>query len=67
MKSRDSTGPSGVYLAGLFDRMGVGPEVKAKTKTVASGLTVGSIVVTVFLVLYQRRVIRATRSVAMMA
>ena len=41
-----STGPSGVYLAGLFDRLGVGPEVKAKTKTVASGLTVGSIVVT---------------------
>ena len=41
-----STGPSGVYLAGLFDRMGIGPEVKAKTKTVASGLTVGSIVVT---------------------
>jgi molybdate transport system substrate-binding protein len=41
-----STGPSGVYLQGLFDRMGVGPAVKAKTKTVASGLTVGSIVVT---------------------
>jgi molybdate transport system substrate-binding protein len=41
-----STGPSGVYLQGLFDRMGIGPEVKTKTKTVASGLTVGSIVVT---------------------
>ena len=41
-----STGPSGVYLAGLFDRMGIGPQVKAKTKNVASGLTVGSIVAT---------------------
>ena len=29
-----STGPSGVYLAGLFERMGIGEAVKAKTRQV---------------------------------
>ena len=39
-----STGPSGVYLAGLFERMGIGEAVKAKTRQVASGMTVGPII-----------------------
>jgi molybdate transport system substrate-binding protein len=39
-----STGPSGVYLAGLFERMGIAAEVKAKTRQVPSGGTVGPII-----------------------
>jgi molybdate transport system substrate-binding protein len=39
-----STGPSGVYLAGLFERMGIGEAIKAKTRQVASGMTVGPII-----------------------
>jgi molybdate transport system substrate-binding protein len=39
-----STGPSGVYLAGLFQRMGIADAVKPKTKQVASGMTVGPII-----------------------
>ena len=39
-----STGPSGVYLASLFERMGIGAEVKAKTRQVPSGQTVGPII-----------------------
>ena len=39
-----STGPSGVYLAGLFERMGIADAVKAKTRQVPSGMTVGTIV-----------------------
>ena len=39
-----STGPSGVYLAGLFERMGIGDAVKAKTRQVPSGMTVGPII-----------------------
>jgi len=38
-----STGPSGVYLMGLFDRLGIAAEVKAKTRQVPSGGTVGTI------------------------
>jgi molybdate transport system substrate-binding protein len=38
-----STGPSGVYLVGLFERMGIGAEVKAKTRQVPTGGTVASI------------------------
>jgi len=38
-----STGPSGVYLAGLFERMGIAAEVKAKTRQVPSGGTVATI------------------------
>jgi len=41
-----STGPSGVYLAGLFQRMGIADAVKPKTKQVASGMTVGPIIAT---------------------
>jgi molybdate transport system substrate-binding protein len=39
-----STGPSGVYLAGLFEKMGIGEAVKAKTRQVPSGQTVGPII-----------------------
>ena len=39
-----STGPSGVYLAGLFERIGIGEAVKAKTRQVPSGMTVGPII-----------------------
>jgi molybdate transport system substrate-binding protein len=39
-----STGPSGVYLASLFERMGIAAEVKAKTRQVPSGGTVGPII-----------------------
>ena len=39
-----STGPSGVYLAGVFERMGIAAEVKAKTRQVPSGGTVGPII-----------------------
>jgi len=38
-----STGPSGVYLMGLFERLGIAAEVKAKTRQVPSGGTVGTI------------------------
>jgi molybdate transport system substrate-binding protein len=39
-----STGPSGVYLAGLFERMGIADAVQAKLRSVPSGGTIGSIV-----------------------
>lgn len=39
-----STGPSGVYLAGLFERMGIAGDIKAKLRSVPSGGTIGSIV-----------------------
>jgi molybdate transport system substrate-binding protein len=39
-----STGPSGVYLAGLFQRMGIADEVKAKLKQVPPGVPVGTII-----------------------
>ena len=35
-----STGPSGVYLAGLFQRMGIADEIKAKVVQVAAGQSV---------------------------
>jgi molybdate transport system substrate-binding protein len=38
-----STGPSGVYLTGLFQRMGIGDEIKAKVKQV-QGVPVGEVV-----------------------
>jgi molybdate transport system substrate-binding protein len=41
-----TSGPSGVYMAGLIDRMGIGAEVKPKHRTVPSGGTVGTIVAT---------------------
>ena len=39
-----STGPSGVYLVKLFERMGIAEQVKAKTCQVPSGGTVGPII-----------------------
>ena len=39
-----STGPSGVYLGELFQRMGIAAEVQAKTRQVPSGGTVGPLV-----------------------
>jgi molybdate transport system substrate-binding protein len=41
-----STGPSGAYLVKLFERMGIAEEVKAKTRQVPSGGTVGPIIAT---------------------
>jgi molybdate transport system substrate-binding protein len=39
-----STGPSGVYLAQLFEKMGIGDVVKAKTVVPPPGVPVGSLV-----------------------
>ncbi len=39
-----STGPSGVYLAGLFEKMGIAEKVKAKTIVPSPGIPVGSLV-----------------------
>jgi molybdate transport system substrate-binding protein len=39
-----STGPSGVYLSGLFERMGIADAVKAKTRRAPSGTMIGSII-----------------------
>jgi molybdate transport system substrate-binding protein len=39
-----STGPSGVYLMGMFQQMGIAEEVKEKTRQVPSGGTVGPII-----------------------
>jgi len=39
-----STGPSGVYLVKLFERMGIADQVKAKTRQVPSGGTVGPVI-----------------------
>ena len=39
-----TTGPSGVYMAGLVERMGIAAEIKAKFRSVPSGGTIGTIV-----------------------
>ena len=39
-----TSGPSGVYMAGLIERMGIADAVKPKHRTVPSGGTVGTIV-----------------------
>ncbi len=39
-----STGPSGVYLAGLFQRMGIAEEIKSKVKIAPPGMPVGEMV-----------------------
>ena len=36
-----SSGPSGVYIAGLFQRWGIADELKPKLKQVASGVNIG--------------------------
>jgi molybdate transport system substrate-binding protein len=38
-----STGPSGVYLTGLFQRLGIADQLKPKLKQVATGLSVGEL------------------------
>jgi molybdate transport system substrate-binding protein len=39
-----STGPSGVYVVGLFQRMGIADEIKGKLKQTPTGVFVGSII-----------------------
>jgi molybdate transport system substrate-binding protein len=39
-----STGPSGVYVVGLFQRMGIADEIKDKLKQTPTGVFVGSII-----------------------
>jgi molybdate transport system substrate-binding protein len=39
-----STGPSGVYVIGLFQRMGIADEIKPKLKQTPTGVFVGSII-----------------------
>jgi molybdate transport system substrate-binding protein len=39
-----STGPSGVYMLGVFDKLGVAGEVKGKLKQTPSGVFVGNLV-----------------------
>ena len=39
-----SSGPSGVYLAGLFQRMGIADEIKTKIKQTSPGSPVGEVI-----------------------
>jgi molybdate transport system substrate-binding protein len=39
-----TSGPSGIYMGGLVERMGIAAEVKAKFRSVPSGGTIGTIV-----------------------
>ena len=39
-----STGPSGVYVIGLFQRMGIADDIKGKLKQTPTGVFVGSII-----------------------
>jgi len=39
-----STGPSGVYVASLFERMGIADQIKLKLNQTSSGVAVGSII-----------------------
>jgi molybdate transport system substrate-binding protein len=39
-----SSGPSGVYLIGLFRRLGIADQIKSKLKQTATGVFVGSII-----------------------
>lgn len=39
-----TSGPSGVYMAGLIEKMGIAAEVKPRHRTVPSGGTVGTII-----------------------
>ena len=39
-----STGPSGVYVVSLFERMGIGDQVKPKLKQVPSGVRIGTFI-----------------------
>jgi molybdate transport system substrate-binding protein len=39
-----STGPSGIYVIGLFERLGIADQIKPKLKQTATGVFVGTIV-----------------------
>jgi molybdate transport system substrate-binding protein len=39
-----SSGSSGNYLVGLFERMGIADEIKPKVKQIAPGLAVGDVI-----------------------
>ena len=39
-----STGPSGVYIIGVFQRMGIADEIRHKLKQTPTGVLVGSII-----------------------
>jgi molybdate transport system substrate-binding protein len=39
-----TSGPSGIYMGGLVERMGIAAEVKAKFRSVPSGGTIGTII-----------------------
>ena len=39
-----SSGPSGVYLTGLFSKLGIADQIKSKLKQTATGVFVGSII-----------------------
>jgi molybdate transport system substrate-binding protein len=39
-----STGPSGVYVVSLFERMGIADQVKSKLKQVPSGVRIGTMI-----------------------
>jgi molybdate transport system substrate-binding protein len=39
-----SSGPSGVYLIGLFQRMGIADDIKSKVKQTSPGLPVGEVI-----------------------
>jgi len=39
-----STGPSGIYMIGVFERMGIADEIKPKLKQTPTGVFVGSII-----------------------
>src|SRR5262249_23419012 len=39
-----STGPSGIYMIGVFQRMGIADEIKPKLKQTPTGVVVGSII-----------------------
>jgi molybdate transport system substrate-binding protein len=39
-----SQGPSGVYMAGLFEKMGIADQVKAKAKVVTPGVPVATVI-----------------------
>jgi molybdate transport system substrate-binding protein len=41
-----TSGPSGVYMAALIERMGIAAEIKPKYRSVSSGGTIGTIVAT---------------------
>jgi molybdate transport system substrate-binding protein len=39
-----STGPSGVYMLGVFEKLGIGDQIKGKLKQTSSGVFVGTLI-----------------------